>query len=71
MRKQVQAYVKPAREVEGGDRILTARMTVAKVTSTELFTDASTRACVEVRFADCGRRAAMTFVAADEVLVLE
>jgi len=72
MKKRVLTYLKPAREIVGGDRILTAGITVAKATSTELFTDASDRACVEVRLSrgTTGESVAI-FMADDMVMVLE
>lgn len=71
MKRQVLTYVKPAKELSAGDRILTGRMTVAEVKSVELFDDASKRPCVEARIAERGRRSSAVYVADDLVMVLE
>ncbi len=71
MKKQVLAYIKRANEIEQGDRIMTSRMTVAEVQSTEAFADTSGRPCVEVGIAHGDQRAAVVFLSGETVLVLE
>lgn len=75
MKKQVLAYVKPARELKAGERVLTNRMTVAEIESVEAFEDATKRPCV-IAVTRSGRAtktamvSAMNFIADETVLVV-
>ena len=72
MRKRVLLYATHARELRKGDRILTARMTVAEVESTEAFEDSTRRPCVAAVVRSGGHVVAATSFLADEtVLVVE
>ena len=73
MKKQVLAYVKPAKELKTGDRILTGRGTATEVTKVEPFEDAGKRPCVEVETSGRpGERCPLSVYLADEsVLVVE
>ena len=72
MKKQVLIYVKPAKELKNGDRILTSRFTVADIVSVEAFEDSTKRPCVVVR-THSGKHfeTAANFVADESVLVVE
>jgi len=71
MKKQVLTYVKPAKELQAGNLILTNRMTVVEVETTESFGNSHKRPCVEVSIMQGGRKAALIYLADDSVLVLE
>ena len=72
MRKQVIAYVKPARELKKGDRILTGRTAVAEIESVEAFKDSTQRPCIAVVARGGGDIVAATnFLADEQVLVIE
>lgn len=71
MRKQVITYVAPAAEIRQGDRILTNRMTLAEVESSEAFKDSSGRPCIEVCITKGAQKSTTVFVADESVLVFE
>ena len=72
MKKQVLAYVKPAKDLRTGDRILTGRTAVAEIESVEAFKDSSKRPCIAVVARGGGDiTAATNFLANEIVLVLE
>ncbi|MBM4149610.1 MAG: hypothetical protein FJ224_11310 [Lentisphaerae bacterium] len=72
MKRQVLAYVKPAKELRRGDRLLTGRTAVAEIESVEKFRDSSKRPCVAVVARGGGDIVSATNYLADEqVLVLE
>ena len=72
VKKQVLTYMKPAKELRKGDRILTGRMTVAEIVSAEAFEDSTKRPCVVVRTRS-GKHfeTAANFGADESVLVVE
>ncbi len=72
MKRQVLTYVKPAKELKAGDRILTTRLTLGEVESVEAFDDSTKRPCVAVIVRN-GKHivAATNFVADETVLVVE
>jgi len=71
MKKQVLTYVKPAKEIQTGDLILTSRSTVAEVEATEAFGNSAKRPCVEVSLLQCGRKSSVVFLAEEAILVVE
>lgn len=72
MKKQVMTYAKPAKALKAGDRILTARMTLATVESAEAFEDSTKRPGIAVVARSGGQIVSATnFLADEDVLVVE
>ena len=71
MKKQVVAFVKPAKELAEGYLMLTSRGTIGEVEATECFGNSAKRPCVEVSLLQCGRKSAVIYLAEESVLTVE
>ena len=70
MKKQVLTYLKPAKELTAGDRILTSRMAVAEIEQPHVSHDSTNRLCVHV-FGKGVAPTGICFLADESVLVVE